>query len=77
VRADMAAGHSYGEFAALCAAGVYDEASLLELSEIRASAIVAAAGTDPGAMAAAGLSARRIPVACAFTARLSPGPPRR
>ncbi|WP_416974752.1 SDR family oxidoreductase [Streptomyces sp. 4F14] len=113
VHPDMAAGHSYGELVALSAAGVISPETLLELSAERASAILAAAGDDPGTMAAvpadaasvaqllgengevvlanlnspdqtvisgptdavaeavrvlraAGLTARRIPVACAF-----------
>ncbi|MFI5978223.1 SDR family NAD(P)-dependent oxidoreductase [Streptomyces sp. NPDC051452] len=116
VRPDLAAGHSYGELAALAAAGALDPEDLLELSTERAEAILAAAGDEPGAMAAvagpaedvsrvlsaagapesvvvanlnspeqtvisgptedldtavrllraAGLGARRIPVACAF-----------
>ncbi|MFF4015707.1 SDR family NAD(P)-dependent oxidoreductase [Streptomyces sp. NPDC001843] len=52
VRPDMAAGHSYGELAALCAAGALDPDTLLELSTERAAAILAAAGDDPGTMAA-------------------------
>ncbi|MET9469686.1 SDR family NAD(P)-dependent oxidoreductase [Streptomyces sp. NPDC006544] len=52
VRPDCVAGHSYGELTALWAAGVWDARSLLRLSARRAEAIVAAAGTDPGAMAA-------------------------
>ncbi len=48
----MLAGHSYGELVALCAAGAFDAAVLLELSEARAEAIVAAVGDDPGTMAA-------------------------
>ncbi|PWG12724.1 polyketide synthase [Streptomyces sp. V2] len=113
VHPDMAAGHSYGELVALSAAGVISPETLLELSGARAAAILAAAGDDPGTMAAvssdaatvaqvlgeagevvlanlnapdqtvisgpteavtealrllreAGLTARRIPVACAF-----------
>ncbi|MBL1099315.1 type I polyketide synthase [Streptomyces coffeae] len=49
---DMAGGHSYGELVALCAAGALTPYALLELSAERASAIVAAAGDTPGAMAA-------------------------
>jgi acyl transferase domain-containing protein/NAD(P)H-dependent flavin oxidoreductase YrpB (nitropropane dioxygenase family)/NADP-dependent 3-hydroxy acid dehydrogenase YdfG len=60
VRPGMAAGHSYGELVALCAAGAYDEAGLLDLSEIRASAIVGAIGDDPGAMAAVSAPAERV-----------------
>ncbi|MFG2617246.1 SDR family NAD(P)-dependent oxidoreductase [Streptomyces sp. NPDC048507] len=52
VRPDCVAGHSYGELTALWAAGVWDARTLLRLSGRRAEAIVAAAGTDPGAMAA-------------------------
>jgi acyl transferase domain-containing protein/NAD(P)H-dependent flavin oxidoreductase YrpB (nitropropane dioxygenase family)/NAD(P)-dependent dehydrogenase (short-subunit alcohol dehydrogenase family) len=112
VQPDMAAGHSYGELAALCLAGALREADLLPLSAARGEAILAAAGGDPGTMAAvaadpgavaplvaafsvvianvnspkqcvlsgptsavdaaiealgkAGLTARKIPVACAF-----------
>ncbi|MER5776344.1 SDR family NAD(P)-dependent oxidoreductase [Streptomyces sp. NPDC002039] len=52
VRPDCVAGHSYGELTALWAAGAYDTASLSRLSTHRAEAILAAAGADPGAMAA-------------------------
>nr|WSW42615.1 SDR family NAD(P)-dependent oxidoreductase [Streptomyces sp. NBC_01001] len=52
VRPDCVAGHSYGELTALWAAGVYDTESLLRLSARRAEAILAAAGADPGSMAA-------------------------
>ncbi|MEU1672253.1 SDR family oxidoreductase [Streptomyces roseifaciens] len=55
IRPDMAAGHSYGELVALCAAGVMDARTLLHLSAERANAIhtAAAAHADgPGGMAA-------------------------
>jgi malonyl CoA-acyl carrier protein transacylase/acyl carrier protein len=52
IRPDMAGGHSYGELVALCTAGVFGEEDLLSLSEARAGAILAAAGDDPGTMAA-------------------------
>ncbi|MFI1506944.1 SDR family oxidoreductase [Streptomyces sp. NPDC020597] len=65
VRPDMAAGHSYGELVALCAAGALTPGTLLELSAERAAAILEAAGHadgeggqaggnggDPGTMAA-------------------------
>jgi len=60
VRPDMAAGHSYGELLALCAAGVYSASDLLALSEIRARAILDAAGDDPGTMAAVSAPADRV-----------------
>jgi acyl transferase domain-containing protein/NAD(P)H-dependent flavin oxidoreductase YrpB (nitropropane dioxygenase family)/NAD(P)-dependent dehydrogenase (short-subunit alcohol dehydrogenase family) len=60
VRPDMAGGHSYGELLALCVAGVYDEADLIALSEVRASAILDAAGADPGAMAAVTAAVEQI-----------------
>jgi len=49
---EMLGGHSYGELVALCCAGAFDPAALLRLSEARAEAIHAAAGEDPGTMAA-------------------------
>ncbi|WUL81088.1 SDR family oxidoreductase [Streptomyces sp. NBC_00343] len=53
VRPDMAAGHSYGELVALCAAGAITPEALLELSAERAAAILEATGADdPGTMAA-------------------------
>ena len=60
VRPDMAAGHGYGELAALCAAGAYDQATLIELSHARAAAILAAAGGDPGAMASVRAAASQV-----------------
>ncbi|MDT7712758.1 MAG: hypothetical protein QOG46_1447, partial [Pseudonocardiales bacterium] len=52
VQPDHLGGHSYGELVALSAAGAIDPAELLELSEARGQAILAAAGSDPGTMAA-------------------------
>jgi acyl transferase domain-containing protein/NAD(P)H-dependent flavin oxidoreductase YrpB (nitropropane dioxygenase family)/NADP-dependent 3-hydroxy acid dehydrogenase YdfG len=46
------AGHSYGEYVALCAAGVISEDVLLRLSEARGRVILQAAGAEPGTMAA-------------------------
>ncbi|MFJ3307788.1 SDR family oxidoreductase [Streptomyces sp. NPDC086549] len=57
---DMAAGHSYGELVALCAAGTLDPETLLELSTERATAILAAAGDDPGTMAAVSAAAEDV-----------------
>ncbi|WP_328682026.1 SDR family NAD(P)-dependent oxidoreductase [Streptomyces sp. NBC_00322] len=61
IRPDCTAGHSYGELVALWAAGAYDTAALLRLSERRAEAILAAAGDDPGAMAAVASAPQDLP----------------
>ncbi len=52
VTADLAGGHSYGELVALTVAGALRAEDLVALSTERAEAIVTAAGSDPGAMAA-------------------------
>ncbi|WP_202977822.1 type I polyketide synthase [Nocardioides daphniae] len=56
---DVAAGHSYGELAALAAAGSFDDATLLSLSAARGRAVLTAverSGGDPGTMAAVSLT---------------------
>ncbi|MEU2421552.1 SDR family NAD(P)-dependent oxidoreductase [Streptomyces sp. NPDC007851] len=60
VRPDMAAGHSYGELVALGAAGALTPEALLELSAERAAAILAAAGDEPGTMAAVAAGAQDV-----------------
>ncbi|MEU6507455.1 SDR family NAD(P)-dependent oxidoreductase [Streptomyces sp. NPDC046942] len=60
VHPDQAAGHSYGELVALAAAGALDPETLLELSGERAAAILAAAGDDPGTMAAVAAPAEAV-----------------
>ncbi|MDQ4020925.1 MAG: SDR family oxidoreductase [Actinomycetota bacterium] len=60
VQPDHLGGHSYGELVALTAAGALDPAELLELSEARGHAILAAAGADPGTMAAVAASAEQV-----------------
>jgi acyl transferase domain-containing protein/NAD(P)-dependent dehydrogenase (short-subunit alcohol dehydrogenase family) len=66
IRADMAAGHSYGELAALHTAGAFDETSLLALSHARAAALLAALeGADEGAMAAVTATAEQVRVVLA------------
>ncbi|MEU4926134.1 SDR family NAD(P)-dependent oxidoreductase [Streptomyces yokosukanensis] len=60
VHPGTAAGHSYGELVALAAAGALDPETLLDLSAERAGAILAAAGDDPGTMAAVGAAAETV-----------------
>lgn len=63
IRPDVAGGHSYGELAALAAAGAFDDATLLELSAARGDAILAAverSGGDPGTMAAVELTREQL-----------------
>lgn len=52
VHPDMVAGHSYGEYVALCAAGVFDEDALYTLSEARGRCITENCEREPTAMAA-------------------------
>ena len=55
IEPDMVAGHSYGEFVALHAAGAFDFETLMKLSALRGQAIVDAAhaaGSELGTMAA-------------------------
>ena len=49
---DMAAGHSMGEYVALCAAGVFPEESLYPLLWARGSRMLEAGGDDTGTMMA-------------------------
>ena len=60
VHADAFAGHSYGEFVALHAAGVIDEATLFTLSEGRGRSIIEAAVDDLGTMAAVTANDRQV-----------------
>jgi len=60
IRPDMAGGHSYGELVALCTAGAFGPDTLLELGRERANVILAAAGADPGTMAAVTGDAERV-----------------
>ena len=50
--ADMTAGHSYGEYVALAAAGVLSEETLFRISETRGRLIKEAVRENPGAMSA-------------------------
>ncbi len=60
IQPDHLGGHSYGELVALAAAGAVDPAELLELSEARGQAILAAAGADPGTMAAVAAAVEQV-----------------
>ncbi|HLI50601.1 MAG TPA: beta-ketoacyl synthase N-terminal-like domain-containing protein, partial [Thermomicrobiaceae bacterium] len=52
VQPEMTAGHSYGEFVALRAAGCFDDDTLLRLSEARGRFMREGAGDESGTMAA-------------------------
>ncbi|MFJ8003920.1 SDR family oxidoreductase [Streptomyces fagopyri] len=66
IRPAMAAGHSYGELAALAAAGVLTPGALLRASRDRAAAILGATGGgDPGTMAAVTASEPEVAAALA------------
>jgi Polyketide synthase modules and related proteins len=56
----MTAGHSYGEYVALFAAGAMDERTLLRLSEARGRAIVECATGELGTMAAVGAAPHAV-----------------
>ncbi|MEV4320048.1 SDR family NAD(P)-dependent oxidoreductase [Actinocrispum sp. NPDC049592] len=60
IRPDLAGGHSYGELVALAASGAFDPQQLIAVSEARAASIVAAAGDDPGTMAAVSASREQV-----------------
>jgi len=60
VRADMTAGHSYGEYVALAAAGVISDSALFELSESRGRAIKDTTHAEAGTMAAVAADADAI-----------------
>ena len=63
--ADMVAGHSVGEYAALCVAGVFDIETGLGLVKARGRAMATAAAANPGGMAAVlGLDASVIAKCC-------------
>jgi len=72
VTPDAAAGHSYGELAALAAAGVIAVDDLLDLSRARANAVVGAIGDDPGSMAAVRSGREEIEAALAAADGHSP-----
>jgi acyl transferase domain-containing protein/NAD(P)H-dependent flavin oxidoreductase YrpB (nitropropane dioxygenase family)/NAD(P)-dependent dehydrogenase (short-subunit alcohol dehydrogenase family) len=52
IRPAMACGHSYGEFAALCAAGTFSLDELIRISELRGRVIIESAQDELGTMAA-------------------------
>ncbi len=57
---DMVAGHSYGEYVALCVASVISEDDLIVLSEARGRFIIEAASPEPGVMAAINAGASEV-----------------
>ena len=57
---DFLAGHSYGEYVALCAAGAMDTQTLYRISEARGAIIRDAAGDIKGAMSAAQTDAQTV-----------------
>ena len=71
IQPDLAGGHSFGELVALAAAGAIPSGDLLGLGEARAAAILAAAGDDPGTMAA--VRADEATVRAALAAILAAG----
>ncbi len=52
IHPDFVAGHSFGEYPALCAAGVFGEEELFALSEARGRFMAEGVGDEPGGMAA-------------------------
>ncbi len=60
IRPDFAAGHSYGEYVALCAAGVLGSDDLIRLSEIRGRIAAEVGQRNPGAMAAVDAGGERV-----------------
>ena len=60
VKPDMTAGHSYGEYVALAAAGVISDAALFNLSESRGRAIKDTTHEEAGTMAAVQADAEAI-----------------
>jgi acyl transferase domain-containing protein/NAD(P)-dependent dehydrogenase (short-subunit alcohol dehydrogenase family)/NAD(P)H-dependent flavin oxidoreductase YrpB (nitropropane dioxygenase family) len=60
VQPELVAGHSYGEYAALCSAAACSEETLYILSEARGRCIIEAAGQDLGTMAAVTEGQKRI-----------------
>lgn len=60
LRPACVAGHSYGEYVALCAAGVYNRRDLLRISAKRGQAVHRVGIDNPGAMAAVSAEADRV-----------------
>jgi [acyl-carrier-protein] S-malonyltransferase len=65
VSASASAGHSLGEYSALCAAGVFSFAEIIRLVQIRGAAMQAAAECHPGGMTAVfGLDKETLTAIC-------------
>ena len=67
VKPDMAAGHSYGEYVALWAAGVWSDELLFEISAARGRFIKDSIGDTPGNMAAVSATREQVAEALAGT----------
>ncbi|WP_043766107.1 type I polyketide synthase [Algiphilus aromaticivorans] len=67
---DAVAGHSYGEYTALHAAGVIDRDAFLRLSAARGAAMADAAGDNAGAMAAVQASREQVDALLADAGRV-------
>lgn len=65
IQPELVAGHSYGEYVALYAAGVFDLQTLARLSLARGRAIIAAGDEDLGTMAAVKADAATVEAALA------------
>ena len=60
IKPDMVAGHSYGEYVALCAAGAFSEDDLFLISETRGRLLAEHKGTKVGTMAAVASDAAQV-----------------
>jgi acyl transferase domain-containing protein/NAD(P)H-dependent flavin oxidoreductase YrpB (nitropropane dioxygenase family)/NAD(P)-dependent dehydrogenase (short-subunit alcohol dehydrogenase family) len=71
VQPSMTAGHSFGEYVALCAAGVFSEEALFKLADARGRAMKDANGAEPGSMIAAEAPANSVLAALGVMDRIT------
>ncbi len=71
VQPAMTAGHSFGEYVALCAAGVFSEEALFRLAQARGRAMKEANVIEPGGMIAAEATAENVAAALGELDRIS------